>query len=943
MKAKYLLLTLLFSTITLFSQDSVQTFLSVQRTGVEEFHRLYPEYDGRGTIIFILDTGVDMGIEGLVKTSTGEIKVIDAQDFTGEGDIKLYQADVENEDDYSLFVNDEQKFSVKWTDKLTYQSVDEEYYIGVFEENRLKNSGLKNQDINGNNKPDDKFYLVAFETMVDNDKQWIVYFDTNGNGDLSDEIPLRDYKIDQQSFTIVNEGGLPQLTFALNIFPEKKIVNLHFDDGAHGTHVAGITSGYLIGGENLNGIAPGAKIISCKLGNNLYAGGATISESMKNAYLYADKISKEMEEPCIINMSFGIGSEIEGQADMELFLADLLKNNPYLYVCVSNGNEGPGISSTGLPSATDYALSSGAILNNEVGRDLYGTSLDRDIILYFSSRGGEVNKPDIVSPGACTSTVPNWTTRDRFWGTSMASPYSAGVVSLLLSAAQKDFPGKKIPSLLLFKAIKESATKMDGYTPIDQGGGMINVFEAYKLLGKYINDGEIDKFETYTIVSTAPNMPNYHAPNLYLRNGSFLGSGKTFNFTINRNNFQNQNNFHRTYNLTSNSEWLIPIQKKTYIRHNTSTLVTVKFDKTKMTDPGLYCSKIKALRDDKTRFPEFEMLATVVIPYRFGYENDYQMTWQDKSITAGSIDRYFLELPDGQTSMKIELARNPQKYSMTRYRLYDPDGKVVDVSSLLYSLDNEMKVENIYYNLSPGVYELDVEGYFRGTENSDYNLSIQFYGINRLDNNAISQSDNNVEIINCFNNVVNYNLVGEMTGYKIEKQIKLSGEDHYSYPFALKEGEAEKEFVIKLSKEDFNKITDFSILIYDSTGKAVDKNGLTYKEGSVSVSFSKESGDNKYELHLIPAFANAPGDMTIIITEKTKFVDKPEVDVTFGGKQSVSLYPEIMVTLQCSYVAPKIEIPKNANPYGSIYFISKANEKTEYELPIIFNLKPAEL
>ncbi len=39
-----------------------------------------------------------------------------------------------------------------------------------------------------------------------------------------------------------------------------------------------------------------------KLGNNNYAGGATISGSMKQAFLYADKISKERKEPCIINL-----------------------------------------------------------------------------------------------------------------------------------------------------------------------------------------------------------------------------------------------------------------------------------------------------------------------------------------------------------------------------------------------------------------------------------------------------------------------------------------------------------------------------------------------------------------------------------------------------------------------------------------------------------------
>ncbi len=152
------------------------------------------------------------------------------------------------------------------------------------------------------------------------------------------------------------------------------------------------------------------------MGNNNYTGGATATESMKLAYLYADKISKERKEPCIVTMSFGIGSELEGRADMELFLDDLLKNNPYLYVCVSNGNDGPGISTAGLPAASSSVFSSGAVLTTEVGRDNYGTFFKNDIILYFSSRGGEVSKPDVCSPGAATSTVPNFNSRDRNYG-----------------------------------------------------------------------------------------------------------------------------------------------------------------------------------------------------------------------------------------------------------------------------------------------------------------------------------------------------------------------------------------------------------------------------------------------------------------------------------------------------------------------------------------------
>lgn len=924
--------------LAVYSQDSMQTFISVRNTGVDEFHKLYPEYDGRGTIIIVLDTGVDPGIEGLTQTSTGEVKVIDVQDFTGEGDVKLYDAEIDEIDDKPAFINEEMNYNVFGADNLKYSAVDGKYYIGAFEEQSLINSESGAADLNGNGTETDKYMIVAFEALVEKNQSWIAYVDTDGDGDISDETPRTNYKDDLKSFTIKKEEGLTPLTFGLNIFPDEKRVSFHFDDGAHGTHCAGIAAGNNIGGSGLSGVAPGAYIISCKLGNNLYTGGATVTESMKKAYLYADKISKERKEPCIINMSFGIGSEIEGRSEIEIFLAQLLKDNPYLYVCTGNGNEGPGISTTGLPSASNYTLSSGAVLPREVGRDLYGTQLDRDIILYFSSRGGEVTKPDICSPGACTSTVPNWESRDIYWGTSMASPYSAGVVSLLMSTMVKEFPNIKIPSQLVFKAIREGATNMEGYNYLDQGPGYINVMNAYKLLKKYIENGEINNLETYSITSTAPNMPDGKAPNLYIRDGSFLKENEKFNFVIRRNNFQNADKFYRVYNIKCNEDWLIPIQHNIYIRNNQSAVVTVQFDKSKMSEPGIYSGKIKAFRDDKSNFPEFEMLVTLVIPYQFTMENDYSMNWKNKMVKTGDMNRYFINMPAGQTALNISLSRDRGKYTMTRYSLFNPDGERINGSSVLNSLDDETNVEDSYYNLPPGIYEVDVEGYFRAEEISQYNLEIKFSSIKRLDDKIISSEENTIEIINRFNSADKYYLGGNITGYERSHSVELQGSEHYYLPFTFTSGETSKTFTLHLSKEEFNKITDFAMLILDADGIAVASDALTYKDGSISMNNISTSDEEEFRLELIPAFTSATDNMTIDMTEETDFIDKKSIDVTYAGYNNVTLYPNIPVTLHCKFGEVSEAIPENANVTGKIYLVSAANEKTECELPIVVDI-----
>ena len=88
----------------------------------------------------------------------------------------------------------------------------------------------------------------------------------------------------------------------------------------------------------------------------------------------------------------------------------------------------------------------------------------------------------------------------------------------------------------------------------------------------------------YSTSSLAPNFPFERAPNLYLRNGSFLKDEDTFTYSIRRRNFQKTDKFYRAYSIESDSDWLIPIQKKTYIRNDQATFVNVKFDKKKMSE-----------------------------------------------------------------------------------------------------------------------------------------------------------------------------------------------------------------------------------------------------------------------------------------------------------------------------------------------------------------------
>lgn len=930
MKIK-LIAVLVILAFNLFAQET-QTFISLKNTGVQEFLNKFPEYDGRGTIIFVFDTGVDIGIPGLLKTTTGEDKVIDVQDFTKQGDIKFYPAKKKIMNEKIIFSNSDKNYSIFSSAELKYEAIDEKYFIGVLPEKLWMNSGSGIRDINGNGKNNDEFYFVTYKCKIANKETWIVILDSDVDGDLANEKEFRNYSENHDKFNFQNKEGLPLLTIALNIFPEENKVSFFFDDGGHGTHCAGITTGYQIGDEKLNGVAPGAYLIGLKLGNNNYAGGSSVTESMKKCYLYADKISKERKEPCIVTMSFGIGSEIEGQAEMEKFIEELTSKNPYLYICTSNGNEGPGISTSGLPAASSAVFASGAVLAEEVGNDLYGAMTGRDIILHFSSRGGELQKPDIVSPGAAASTVPNYAGGDVSWGTSMASPYTAGVFSLLLSAAQKEFPGVKIPSQLLYKIVRESGTKLDGYNHLDQGGGLINVMNAYELLKKYLSTGEIKKFETYSVKAFSPNMPKDVSSNIYIRNGNYLNGQENLSFNIVRNNTINQKQFYRIYNLKSDADWLIPIQKKTHIRNSQSANVDVKIDLTRMQQPGLYNAKIKATRADNSKFPEFELMTTIVKPYEFNSVNNFTIESRNESLAPGMHKRYFLDIPENASDISVKINPSKGKSAFLRIYLHNPDGAQEGFAIFNSANDAEIFQKN-FDNLKPGVYELVILGNFTAKEVSYFDVSIEMNATKRIGNKTLSLDDNEIEVINSLTKVKNYSLSGNILGYQKEYFINLDSVESYDIPFQLKKGEKRKKFEITLSKDDFNKLTDFALMIYNEYGEAKSTGGFSYRSSDIELNRNKSDIDENYKLTLIPAFTHSAGKLKIKIVEKTFFENSTQLSLS---SNRITLYPSISESIKLELKKPEINY-SDAKYFGTLIFSQPRTNIKEFELPLTFN------
>ena len=100
---------------------------------------------------------------------------------------------------------------------------------------------------------------------------------------------------------------------------------------------------------------------------------------------------------------------------------------------------------------------------------------------FFSSRGGELAKPDIVTPGYAYSTVPRWNTGDEYkGGTSMASPHAAGLAALLASALVQR--GSALDARRIRQALMVTARPLTGESYLDDGTGLPDVNAALRWL-----------------------------------------------------------------------------------------------------------------------------------------------------------------------------------------------------------------------------------------------------------------------------------------------------------------------------------------------------------------------------------------------------------------------------------------------------------------------------
>jgi len=190
------------------------------------------------------------------------------------------------------------------------------------------------------------------------------------------------------------------------------------DDHGHGTHVAGIIAAE---GTVMRGVAPGVRLLAYKVLNAAGRGTTSGVIAAIERALDPNGDGDFSDRADIANLSLGD----RGRPDDPLARAVDRAVAEGMIVCAAAGNDG-AFHRIGSPAGAARAITVGASATEE------GT----DVLAYFSSRGPATGnaaiKPDVIAPGQ--SIVSTWLNHgyETASGTSMATPYVAGLAALLL-------------------------------------------------------------------------------------------------------------------------------------------------------------------------------------------------------------------------------------------------------------------------------------------------------------------------------------------------------------------------------------------------------------------------------------------------------------------------------------------------------------------------------
>jgi tripeptidyl-peptidase II len=801
-------------------------WMPLASTGVTRFLQQHPTYDGRGVIIGILDTGIDAGVPGLQKTSTDAPKILDLREFSDEGSVPLTLV-VPQADSVEIAGRRLGGFG-----RVASLNTGGPYYGGTIREIPL--GPLPASDLNANGTDSDTLPVVVTRAS----DGWVLFADTDGNGSLAGERPVHDYLVARETFGWGARGRSPRLNIAANFTPGEGAprLDLVFDISSHGTHVAGIAAGRdLYGVTGFNGVAPGAQLLGLKIANSAQ-GSITTTGSMLRAIDYAIRFADARRLPLVLNLSFGVGNELEGTARIDGMIDSVIAAHPGLVFTIAAGNDGPGLSTLGFPGSARRSISIGAIIPSSFlpADPLSGARTDQ--LAYFSSRGGELAKPDLVTPGLAYSTVPRWSTgKEIEQGTSMAAPHAAGLAALLVSALAQE--KRSIRAASLKQALMVTARPLPGATFVDEGTGIPDVDQAYQWLQE---EREVPDITVRAIGADGRTTAAY-------RERQPTDSSWVQRFELIRGGSSKPH----TYSLRSDASWVAAPARVTL--RSGATAVDLRYKLAELKSPGAYVATVTGWAADSLAGPMFRLVTTVVVPEPVT-DGSRELRSKVRVNSGGQLRTFFRA--DSARPLEVRVSAGMGQKGLVF--LHEPDGMpyrdegarplgAADREAV-YQLDGRDVVRGAYEAIvvAPTVQPVSVT---LKVVQSPLRLDLKRNGsaaVARLWNVSSAPVRTDAAVL--------------LGGAERVQTIVARGSAVRRIPFVAPAWARAVVVDLTMDREQWGRFTDFGATLFDSVGRQIEKKPLNYAFGRLQAELPERRGNLPLELGLFPGFAETNGN-----------------------------------------------------------------------------------
>jgi subtilisin family serine protease len=857
-------------------------WMPVASTGADRFLRDHPSYDGRGVLIAILDTGVDPGVPGLLATSTGQPKIVDVRDFSGEGRVPL--APVRPQGDTVTVAGRE----LGGFGRVVALHTGGAYYGGILPEPAL--GALPPSDVNGDGDAVDSLPLIVAKGT----DGWVLFADTDGDGSLGSERPVRDYAVGRETFGWAARGRTARVNLAANLTEEGGVpaldLNLALD--AHGTHVAGIAAANdLYGVSGFDGVAPGAQLLALKISNRAN-GSVSGRGSIHAAMGHAIRFAAARRRPLVINLSFGVGNEREGDARIDRLIDSVLAEHPEVPLVVSAGNDGPGLSTIGFPGSAPRAISVGGTVPAAF---LPPTSNPAaEIVADFSARGGEAAKPDVVAPGVAYSSVPRWNAGDEVkQGTSMAAPHVAGLVALLLSAMAQERRAVHASSIRQALMVTARPARSSGY--LDEGRGLPDLDAAYR----WLRDGGAAPVIEARVAGS-------RTTGAWVVAGPAGARGGVVRFELTRPADASP----ATYTLRSDSPWLTAPPSITLSGERTA--VELRYAAGELAAPGAYTALVSGWPADTSAGPAFRLVSTVVVPATAA--DTALVLRREVAVGPGEVLRSFFRAELARP-FQVRVASVAGQQGLVH--LHEPGGAPFrEVGGRPVGSGDEAALYRVdARDVVPGEYQAAVVAVPGGRVAATATvLHAPMTVTTRADGDRAVADVTNVSA-----RAIALGVELRLRGAQRVDTVRARGSAIREVAFAIPAWATGLEVDVRMNPEQWGRFTDFGVTVLDSLGGQLAQEPLQYAFGRLSTLLPAGHGGTRATLSLYPGLADGGDERDWgVVTIIRLYADSAVAVAPEEGAGELRLQPRARGAASFRLPASPWPLPAGFSPLGVV-------------------------